>query len=95
MSAGAKTMLVVGASGVIGRAALEHFGRLPDWDVIGVSRRVPQGVDGATLVSLDLLDGDRCADTFAALPAVSHVIYAALSEGLPKPDVFVYLQAPT
>ena len=80
MTAGRKTMLVVGASGVVGRAALEHFGQLADWDVIGVSRRAPQGVDGARLVSLDLLDTDRCADEFATMPAVTHVIYAALSE---------------
>ena len=80
MPAGRKTMLVVGASGVVGRAALEHFGQLADWDVVGVSRRVPQDLDGATLLSLDLLDTERCADTFAAMPAVTHVIYAALSE---------------
>ena len=61
MTARRKTMLVVGASGVVGRAAVEHFRDLRDWEVVGVSRRVPHGIDGATLHSLDLLDTERCA----------------------------------
>lgn len=73
-------MLVVGASGVVGRAVIERFSRLADWDVIGVSRRVPHGIEGATLHSLDLLDTQSCADAFAAMPEVTHVVYAALSE---------------
>ena len=35
------TVLIVGASGVIGAAAIEHFASLPDWKVIGLSRRRP------------------------------------------------------
>ena len=73
-------MLVVGASGVIGRAAVERFSRLPDWDVVGVSRRLPQGIEGATLQSVDLLDAGACAAAFGALSQVTHVIYTALSE---------------
>ena len=62
MTAGRKTMLVVGASGVVGRAAIERFSQLDGWEVIGVSRR-PHGIDGAVLHSLDLLDTQRCAGT--------------------------------
>ncbi|TML07914.1 MAG: SDR family oxidoreductase [Actinobacteria bacterium] len=80
MTARRKTMLVVGASGVVGRAAIEHFRELRDWEVVGVSRRVPHGIDGVALHSLDLLDTERCADAFGAMPAVTHVVYAALSE---------------
>jgi len=36
-----QVMLVVGASGIVGRAALELFDQLPGWGAIGISRRVP------------------------------------------------------
>jgi nucleoside-diphosphate-sugar epimerase len=75
-----KTMLVIGASGVIGRAAVERFSALAGWDVIGVSRRSPHGTKGATLRSVDLLDRAACAATFGAIPHATHVVYAALSE---------------
>ena len=39
MAARKHTMLVAGASGVVGTAAVEHFARLPDWNVIALSRR--------------------------------------------------------
>jgi nucleoside-diphosphate-sugar epimerase len=73
-------MLVVGASGVVGRAAIERFSRLDDWDVIGVSRRIPQGIEGATLRSLDLLDAEQCASAISDMGGVTHLIYTALSE---------------
>jgi nucleoside-diphosphate-sugar epimerase len=34
-------ILIAGASGVIGAAAIEHFASLPDWQVTGLSRRMP------------------------------------------------------
>ncbi|WP_445785418.1 NAD-dependent epimerase/dehydratase family protein [Sphingorhabdus sp.] len=76
------TLLIAGASGVIGAGAVEHFAQLPDWDVIALSRRAPLvAVDGAfTHVSLDLTDADTCANAVAALPPVSHLIYAAVDE---------------
>ena len=73
-------MLVVGASGVIGRAAVDRFSRLPGWDVVGVSRRLPHGIEGATLRSVDLLDRAACAIAFGELSHVTHVVYTALSE---------------
>jgi nucleoside-diphosphate-sugar epimerase len=80
MSTKHKTMLVVGGSGVVGRAAIEHFNRLDDWDVIGISRRPPRGVEGATLLSLDLLDAEQCASATSDMGEVTHLIFAALSE---------------
>ena len=73
-------MLVVGASGVVGRAAIERFGHLDEWDVIGVSRRLPHEIEGVGLRSIDLLDTEQCADAFASMPEVTHVVYTALSE---------------
>ncbi len=52
--------LVVGASGVVGYSAVRHFVGAPGWQVVGASRRIPTDLDGATLVSLDLLDPEAC-----------------------------------
>ena len=78
----ANTILIAGASGVVGHAALEHFARLPDWDVVAVSRRVPSlpaGFRGRHL-ALDLTDAAACRQALAALPPITHVAYAALFE---------------
>jgi len=76
------TVLIVGASGVIGAAAVEHFAALPDWRVIGLSRREPEvaaGVDYRHL-AVDLTDAAACAAAAKGLGDVTHVVYAALFE---------------
>jgi nucleoside-diphosphate-sugar epimerase len=73
-------VLVAGASGLVGFAALRHFNSLPDWDVVGVSRRRPPGLDDVDLVSVDLMDRARCAQVFGAMHDVTHLVYAALYE---------------
>lgn len=73
-------MLVAGASGLVGFAAVKHFHSLPDWDVVGVSRRIPTGLNGTTLISVDLTDKARCAEIFSKMSDVTHVVYAALYE---------------
>jgi nucleoside-diphosphate-sugar epimerase len=73
-------LLVAGASGLVGYAAVRHFMRLPGWEVAGLSRRVPAGLEQARSVSLDLLDRGRCAEVLGAMRDVTHVIYAALYE---------------
>ena len=77
-----KTLLVAGASGVIGAGALEHFTRLPGWDVIALSRRPPVVARdcGFIHVAVDLTDAAACADTVGSLPTVTHLIYAAVAE---------------
>ncbi len=75
-----KKMLVAGASGLVGFAAVQHFAQLADWDVVGVSRRIPPGLEGATLLSVDLMDKAHCAEAFSELRDVTHVVYAALYE---------------
>ena len=72
-------VVVFGATGVIGRAALDHFSQLPDGDVIGVSRRAVD-VEGVTHVPLDLVDRRACERASRALAGVTHVVYAALQE---------------
>ena len=75
-----KTVLVVGASGLIGHAAAAQFSTEPGWNVVGVSRRVPTDLPGVTLRSVDLLDRSSCLATFGAMSEVTHVVYAAVDE---------------
>ena len=73
-------VLVAGASGLVGFAAARHFRSLPGWDVVGVSRRRPPGLDDVEIVQVDLTDRARCAEVFGAMRDVTHLIYAALYE---------------
>ncbi len=75
-----KKMLVAGASGLVGYAAVKHFAAREDWDVVGVSRRIPEGLAGAELVSVDLQNREQCERVFGAMSDVTHVVYAALYE---------------
>jgi nucleoside-diphosphate-sugar epimerase len=75
-----RKILVAGASGLVGFAAVKHFTQLPGWEVVGVSRRIPTGLEGATLLSVDLSDKARCAKVFGQMHDVTHVVYAALYE---------------
>ena len=76
------TLLIAGASGVIGAGAMEHFARLSDWDVFALSRRppvVPRDC-GFIHVAVDLADAAACARAVAELPPVTHMLYAAVAE---------------
>ncbi|HEY2662119.1 MAG TPA: SDR family oxidoreductase [Caulobacteraceae bacterium] len=79
---GAKTVLIAGASGVIGAAAVEHFAKLPDWRVIGVSRRRPDLAADIPFdhIRLDLMDAAACRAASPGFSGVTHLIYAALFE---------------
>ena len=80
--ADARHVLIAGASGVIGSAAVELFGRTPGWHVTAMSRRrpfVPQDTQFEHF-SIDLRDAGACRSAIAPLPPVTHVIYAAVSE---------------
>lgn len=74
-----RKLLVVGGSGVVGQAALKHFSDI-GWDVIGVSRRAPPGLEHVPRIAVDLTDAAACADAFGSLRGVTHVIYAAVYE---------------
>jgi nucleoside-diphosphate-sugar epimerase len=76
------TVLIAGASGVIGAAAVEHFASLPDWRVIGLSRRAPDVSPGAVFehLALDLNDTAACRAAAAGFSEVTQLVYAALFE---------------
>ena len=79
-----RTVLVAGATGLVGLAAVEHFAALPGWQVLAVSRRRPELPAGARHVPLDLTDAAACRDSLGTLAGVTHVVFAALHE---KPDL--------
>jgi len=79
-----KSVLIAGATGVVGHAAMQHFAADPATKVIAVSRRQPDELFGARFVSVDLMDEAKCADVFASMGDVTHLVYAALYE---KPDL--------
>jgi nucleoside-diphosphate-sugar epimerase len=75
-----KKVLIAGASGLVGSAAVRQFAQLPDWEVVGASRRTPTGSDRATFVSVDLTNQRQCAEVFSRMTDVTHVVYAAVNE---------------
>lgn len=72
-----KTALVIGATGVSGRALIDHLDQQPDWTVIGVSRKPPYFPTRARFVHADLMDPQSCRDNLGGLSEVTHVFYAA------------------
>jgi nucleoside-diphosphate-sugar epimerase len=79
-----KKILVVGALGTVGRSALEHFEALPDWDVVGVSRRKPDFDTRAQWLSVDLRNAEDCRTKFSEVSGITHIAYAAVYE---KPEI--------
>lgn len=75
-----KTVVIAGATGVVGRAAAEHFASLGDWQVIALSRRpLPEG-PRLRSVAIDLTDREATAAALKTLPQITHAVYAALYE---------------
>ena len=75
-----KIVLIAGASGLVGYAAMKHFASDAACEVIAVSRRRPDETFGARFVAADLTDAQSCSEIFSTLRDVTHVIYAALYE---------------
>src|SRR5579872_5167513 len=75
-----KTVLIAGATGLVGAAAMKHFSRQPGCRVIALSRRKPDETWGAEWIELDLSDTTACAVAARDLVPVSHLVYAALYE---------------
>ena len=74
------TILIAGATGLVGAAAVEHFATLEDWDVIAVSRRAMALPPGVRHMSVDLTDRQACDSAAANLTHVTHILFAALFE---------------
>ncbi len=75
-----KKVLVAGATGLVGHAALKHFAAVPGCEVIALSRRKPAETHGARWLPLDLTDATACAALAPEFAGVTHLVYAALYE---------------
>jgi nucleoside-diphosphate-sugar epimerase len=82
---GPKKVLITGASGLLGVAAIERF-LDAGWDVVGVSRRKPELPSGRNIdfLSVDLRDQEKTRVAFEPLTDVTHIAYTALHE---KPEL--------
>jgi nucleoside-diphosphate-sugar epimerase len=74
-------VLVTGASGLIGVAAIEKF-LSAGWEVVAVSRRKPELFSGRdfAFLSVDLTDQAAAHAAFKPLTGVTHIAYTALHE---------------
>jgi nucleoside-diphosphate-sugar epimerase len=75
-----KKVVVAGATGLVGNAALRHFGGVEQCEVIALSRRKPRELYGARHVAVDLTDAAQCSHAATDLGGTTHLIYAALYE---------------
>ncbi|MCF0051140.1 SDR family oxidoreductase [Dyadobacter sp. LJ53] len=75
-----KTALVAGANGIIGENLIQYLAALPDWEVIGLSRRGGKGTGKISYISVDLLDMNDVEVKLADLSQVTHVFYAAYQD---------------
>lgn len=83
----AMKILVAGASGLLGVAAIEQF-LAARWKVVGVSRRKPELSSDREIdfLSVDLRDEKKARAAFESLTDITHIAYTALCE---KPELVV------
>ena len=75
-----RKVVVAGATGLVGNAALRHFAAAGGAEVIALSRRRPRDLYGARHVALDLTDAAQCKAVASELAGATRLIYAALYE---------------
>ena len=73
-------VLVVGALGMVGRAAMERFSNRADLQAVGLARRAADFAPQATWVRADLQDAAAARTALAPHQDTTHVVYAALHE---------------
>jgi len=76
----AEKILIAGATGVVGFAAMKHFAERGDCEVTAVSRRRPLETFGARFLAVDLTDAKACAELCDQLGGVTRLVYAAVYE---------------
>src|SRR6266481_7780128 len=76
-----KKVVVAGATGLVGNAALRHFSAAEGCEVVALSRRKPRELHGARYVQVDLTDPAQCTRLSVELRGATHLVYAALYEG--------------
>jgi nucleoside-diphosphate-sugar epimerase len=75
-----RKVVIAGATGLVGYAAMKHFGAQRDCSVIALSRRKPDQTFGARWLPLDLTDPAACLRLAPEFAGTTHLVYAALYE---------------
>jgi nucleoside-diphosphate-sugar epimerase len=75
-----KKVVVAGATGLVGNAALRHFGTSEPCEVVALSRRRPRNLYGARHVPIDLSSAADCRRAAPEFAGATHLVYAALYE---------------
>jgi nucleoside-diphosphate-sugar epimerase len=75
-----KKVIVAGATGLVGNAALRYFGASDGCDVLALARRKPRELYGARHIPIDLTDPAQCLRAAADMQGATHLVYAALYE---------------
>ena len=76
----APKILIAGATGLVGYAAMKHFGSRGEGEVVALSRRKPDETFGARWLPLDLTDAAACRALAPEFAGTTHLVYAALYE---------------
>ena len=69
--------LIPGVTGVVGHALASYLAAQPDWEVIGLARRVPREPTSYPVIPVDLADTVACRSKLGELANVTHVLYCA------------------
>jgi nucleoside-diphosphate-sugar epimerase len=74
----AKTALIFGVSGIVGRNLAEHLSQIGGWKIIGVSRKAHDDlkIKGSQLISCDLMDAAATRKALAKAKTATHFFFA-------------------
>jgi len=76
-----RSAVVVGAQGVIGRYIVERLAAMPDWHVVGLSRRRGAEAPRVRHIAVDLLEPAGAAAKLQGLADTTHIFFAAFQPG--------------
>jgi len=76
-----KKALIAGASGGIGQNLVHYLSGLPDWEIVGLSRREPTFESKAQFISVDLQNRSEVQDKLSSLTDITHIFYTAFYGG--------------
>ncbi len=72
-------VLITGATGLVGRAAVEHFAKA-GYRTTAISRRTPFDLYGANFMSVDLADRAACEGAFGKITNCTRIVFAAVED---------------
>ena len=79
---GAKQALILGGTGMVGSNMASLLARRSDWDVVLVSRRLPESPGNGRHLACDLSDPEDCERQLSALTEVTHVFFCGHASGI-------------